>query len=138
VEYAHDLVFQNPARMDALFDELARLSRSERDARGRPYRGFNPFLAEDQQVLPVIFSGEHALVGLTARRLHRVLTTWSRGRVSRLLKRLRLHGLLRKIGHTYTYHITSLGRRLVSAVLHLKNNFMVPRLSAASAPTAAD
>lgn len=118
--------------------DINRLSRSERDDQGRPYRGFNPFLAEDEQVLQAVFSGEHALVGLTARRLHRVLPTWSRGRISRLLKRLRLHSLLRKIGHTYTYHITSLGRRVVATVLHLKNNVMVPKLSAASVLPAAN
>ena len=55
--------------------DISRLSRSEDDAQGRPYRGFNPFLAEDEQVLQVVFGGEHALVGLPARGLHRVLTT---------------------------------------------------------------
>ena len=74
-----------------------------------------------------------ALVGLTARRLRRVLQAWSRGRISRLLKRLRLHGLLRKVRKTYTYHLTGLARRVVTAVLHLKNNVMVPHLAAASA-----
>jgi hypothetical protein len=44
------------------------------------------------------------------------------------LKRLRLHGLLRKVGNTYTYHLTSLARRVVTAVLHLKNNVIVPRI----------
>jgi hypothetical protein len=50
-----------------------------------------------------------------------------------LLKRLRLPGLLRKVGKTYTYHFTSLAQRVVTAVLHLKNNVMVPELAAASA-----
>jgi hypothetical protein len=57
--------------------DIRRLSPSEHDAHGRPDRGFDPFVAEDEQVLQVLFSGEHARVGLTARRLHRVLTTWS-------------------------------------------------------------
>ena len=113
--------------------DITRLGRSEHDAQGRSYRGFNPFLAEDERVLQIVLSGEHALVGLTARRLRRVLQSWSRGRVSRLLKRLRLPGLLRKVGKTYTYHFTSLARRGVTAVLHLKNNVMVPELAAASA-----
>jgi hypothetical protein len=108
-------------------------SRSEHDAQGRSYREFNPFLAEDERVLQIVLSREHALVGLTARRLRRVLHPWSRGRISRLLKRLRLHGLLRKVGHTYTDHLTSLARRVVTAVLHLKNDVMVPNLVAAAA-----
>jgi hypothetical protein len=113
--------------------EIIRLGRPEHDAQGRSYRGFNPFLEEDERVLQIVLSGEHALVGLTARRLRRVLHSWSRGRISRLLKRLRLHGLLRKVGKTYTYHLTGLARRVVTAVLHLKNNVMVPQLAAASA-----
>ena len=112
--------------------DISRLSRSERVAQGRPYRGLNPFLPEDEQMMQAVFSGEHALVGLTARRLRRLLPSWSRGRISRLLKRLRLHGLLRKVGHTYTYHLTSLARRVATAMLHLKNNILVPQLSAAS------
>jgi hypothetical protein len=113
--------------------DITRLGRPEHDAQGRSYRGFNPFLEEDERVLQIVLSGEHALVGLTARRLRRVLHSWSRGRISRLLKRLRLHGLLRKVGKTYTYHFTSLAQRVVTAVLHLKNNVMVPELAAASA-----
>jgi hypothetical protein len=113
--------------------DITRLGRPEHDAQGRSYRGFNPFLEEDERVLQVVLSGEHALAGLTARRLRRVLHSWSRGRISRLLKRLRLHGLLRKVGKTYTYHFTSLARRVVTAVLHLKNNVMVPQLATASA-----
>jgi hypothetical protein len=114
--------------------DVRRLGRVERDLQGRSYRGFNPFWEEDERVLQVVLSGEHALVGLTARRLRQVLGTWSRGRISRLLKRLRLHGLLRKVGRTYTYHLTALARRVVTAVLHVKNNLMVPRLAAAPIP----
>jgi hypothetical protein len=114
--------------------DIRRLGRAEQDAQGRSYRGFNPFWEEDERVLQIVLSGEHALAGLTARRLRRLLGTWSRGRISRLLKRLRLHGLLRKVGHTYTYHFTSLARRVVTAVLHVKNNLMVPRLAAAANP----
>jgi hypothetical protein len=112
---------------------ITRLGRSKHAAQGRSYCGFNPFLTKDEQVLQIVLSGEHALVGLTARRLRRVLHPWSRGRISRSLKRLRLHGLLRKVGHTYTDHLTSLARRVVTAVLHLKNNVMVPDLAAAAA-----
>jgi hypothetical protein len=182
VEYAHDLVFKEAARMDALFAERARQAllaiKVEDMARflgkrlplsyetqvnshlGRRHagfplkhsfgpasvtlynrpggilrldRGFNPFLEEDERVLQIVLSGEHALVGLTARKLRRVLHPGSRGRISRLLKRLRLHGLLRKVGKTNTHHFTSLARRVVTAVLHLKNNVMVPELAAASA-----
>ena len=113
--------------------DTARLGRAARDKQGRSYRGFNPFLEEDETVLQLLLRGEHALVGLTARRVRTLLAGWSRGRVGQLLKRFRLHGLLRKVGHTHTYHLTRLARRVVTAVLHIKNNLVVPHLAAATA-----
>jgi len=112
--------------------EATRLGRPAPDKAGRTYRGFNPFLEEDEKVLQILLRGEHALAGLTARRLRALLKGWSRGRIGRLLRRFRLHGLLRKVGRTYTYHLTPLARRVVTAVLDLKNNMMVPRLAPAA------
>jgi hypothetical protein len=109
--------------------EATRLGRPAHDQQGRSYRGFNPFLEQDERVLQILLRGEHALVGVTARRLRSLLAGWNRGRISRLLKRFRLHGLLRKIGHTYVYHLTPLARRVVTAVLDVKNNMMVPQLA---------
>lgn len=111
--------------------DATRLGQRALDPQGRSYRGFNPFLEEDERVLDILLRGEHALAGLTARRL-RSLLGWTRGRVSRLLRRFRLHGLLRKVGHTYTYHLTPFARRVVTAVLDIKNNMMIPRLAEGS------
>jgi hypothetical protein len=110
--------------------EVGRLGRVEYDERGRSYRGFNPLLAEDEQVLEAVLRGEHALLGVTARRLRAWLPEWSAGRVTRLLKRLRLHGLLRKVGGTYTYHLTALAHRVVNAALYFKNQIVVPYVAA--------
>ena len=84
-------------------------------------------------MLQVLLRGEHALAGLTARRVRSLFAGWSRGRVSRLLRRFRMQGLLRKIGRTYTYHLTPLARRIVTAILDIKNNMMAPQLGAAAA-----
>jgi uncharacterized lipoprotein YmbA len=111
--------------------DATRLGQRALDPQGRSYRGFNPFLAEDERVLDILLRGEHALAGVTARRL-RSLLGWTRGRVSRLLRRFRWHGLLRKVGHTDTYHLTPFARRVVTAVLDIRNNMMIPRLAEAS------
>jgi len=108
------------------------LGQAARDPNGRSYRGFNPFLAADEKLLQTALRGEHALGGLTARRLRSLLEGWTGGRISRLLKRLRLHGLLKKIGRTYTYHLTPLARRVISAVLDIRNNIIVPKLATAA------
>ena len=51
------------------------------------------------------------------------------GQVSRLLKRLRLHGLAKKVGHTYRYYLTSLGKHTIATGLKLKNLVLIPQLA---------
>ena len=52
---------------------------------------------------------------------------------ARLLKRLRLHGWIKKVGKTYKYYLTELGRRAVLVGLKLKEHLIVPDLATASA-----
>ena len=51
------------------------------------------------------------------------------GQVSRLLKRLRLHGLVKRIGRTYKYYLTSFGKQVVATGLKLKELFIIPQLA---------
>ena len=51
--------------------------------------------------------------------------------VSRLLKRLHLHGLIKKVGHTYKYYLTDTGRRVILTALKLRDLVVIPSLSAA-------
>lgn len=108
--------------------ELDKLSRPERDDVGRSFRGFNPFLNQDAELLQTILRGEHAVGGITARRIRKLLCDYTPGKVGRVLKRLRLHGLLRKIGKSYTYYVTSFGQRVLAAALHLKEQIFLPKL----------
>jgi predicted transcriptional regulator len=50
------------------------------------------------------------------------------GQVSTILKRLRNHGLIKKVGNAYKYYLTSLGRRVVATSLKLKELFIIPNL----------
>jgi DNA-binding HxlR family transcriptional regulator len=49
--------------------------------------------------------------------------------ISRILKRLRLHGLIKKVGNTYKYYLTSLGKQVIVAGLSFKNMSLIPALS---------
>ncbi|HEV2379922.1 MAG TPA: hypothetical protein VG206_09025 [Terriglobia bacterium] len=49
--------------------------------------------------------------------------------LSRLLKRLRLHGLIKKVGHTYRYYLTALGKHVIASGLKLKNLVLIPQLA---------
>jgi hypothetical protein len=113
--------------------EVNKLGLPRYDVQGRSYRGFNPLVEAEARILETVLRGEYALGGLTARRLHWQFPELSRSRVTRLLKRLRLHGLLRKIGHTYMYYITRLGQRVLMAVLHLKEQLFETELSSKDA-----
>jgi len=50
-----------------------------------------------------------------------------------MLKRLRVHGLIRKVGRTYKYYLTDLGRTAITTGLKLKNRVLIPQLARAMA-----
>jgi len=111
--------------------DLDKLSRPAKDAAARSWRGFNLFLSADLQGILAVLAGEHQISGLTSRRLQRLLPHWTRSQIGRLLRRLRLHGLIKKVGKTYKYYATAFGQRLLLAALKLKEHLLLPTLSAA-------
>jgi DNA-binding MarR family transcriptional regulator len=58
----------------------------------------------------------------------RVLLGKTSGQVSRILKRLRKHSLIKKAANSYKYYLTSLGRQVVATSLKLKELFIIPNL----------
>jgi hypothetical protein len=107
---------------------LDKISRPVRD-RERTVRGFNLFHGDDLKLFVALLRGEFNISGLTCRRLCRVLENRTGPQVSRLLRRLRTHGLIRKIGRTYKYYLTDLGRRTIAAALHLREFLVIPALA---------
>ncbi len=95
---------------------------------GRSYRGFNLLLDEDYRLFLTIARGEWAISGFRAADLRAHLPTITPSRSSHLLKRLRLHGLIKKIGHRYKYYLTKLGRRVVATTLAIREFVVVPAL----------
>lgn len=107
---------------------LSRLTEGQTE-NGHHYKGFNFFADKDVAVLRALLRGEFAISGLTRRALHRVLPNQTPGQLSRLLKRLRVHGLLKKVGRRYKYYLTALGRQVATLVLRLRELYMVPALA---------
>lgn len=93
------------------------------------YKGFNPLHPEEAALFRLLARGEFCIHGLTARTLRKHLPEKTPGQISRILKRLRTHGLLKKIGSTYKYYLTALGQRLVAAALKLREQFYIPQLT---------
>lgn len=79
--------------------DLDKLSRPAKDAAARRWRGCNLFLRADLQGVLAGLAGEHQISGLTSRRLQRLLPRWTRSQIGRLLRRLRWHGLIKKVGN---------------------------------------
>jgi len=113
--------------------QLRKLSRTVVDHE-RSYSGFNLFDEEDHTLFETIARGEFNIRGFQNKYLRQHLREKTGAQTSRLLKRLRLHGLIKKVRGTYRYYLTTFGRRVTSAGLQLKQLFLVPQLAAATAP----
>jgi hypothetical protein len=114
-------------------DGLKNLDRISRPAwqHERSYRGFNLFSGEDRRFFEVISRGEFNLRGFKNSDIRNVLPHLTPSQTGRLLKRLRLHGLIRKTAHGYRYHLTAIGRRCIAAALKVREFVVIPTLATA-------
>ena len=101
--------------------------------KGRSYRGFNLFLDTDFNLFLTLARGEWAISGFRALDLRQRLTHLSPSRASYLLKRLRTHGLIKKVGRRYKYYLTNLGRQIIATTLSLREFVVMPALNNATA-----
>lgn len=113
-------------------DKLGKLSQKVRAQNGS-YPGFNFFDEDDQILFQALARGEYNIGGVQNKTLRPHLNDKTSGQVSRLLKRLRMHGLIKKIGKTYKYYLTSFGRQVIAAGLKLKELVLIPQLALSQA-----
>jgi hypothetical protein len=113
-------------------DKLDKLSRTVQQE-GRSYPGFNLFDPDDDTLLRSIARAEFNITGLQNKTLRRYLPDQTSGQVSRLLKRLRLHGIIKKVGHTYKYYLTQFGKEVTTAGLKIRELLLIPQLAASRA-----
>ena len=76
-----------------------------------------------------ILRGEFNIRGLQNKSLRQFLPHLNSGQVSRLLKRLRLHGLIKKVAHGYKYYVTGFGKDVLAAGLKLRELVIIPQLA---------
>lgn len=114
-------------------DKLDKLSQSVTQE-GRTYPGFNLFDADDDALFQTILRGEFNISGLQNKSLRRFLPHLNSGQVSRLLKRLRLHGLIKKVAHGYKYYVTTFGKDILTAGLKLRELVIIPQLAFGRVP----
>jgi hypothetical protein len=97
------------------------------------YPGFNLFDAQDQALMETLVRGEHCIRGLSNRALRQHFPNRSSAQISRTLKRLRVHGMIKKVGRTYHYYLTNFGRAVATAGLKVKELVLIPQLASALA-----
>jgi len=95
--------------------------------KGQRVRALNPLAKEDAALLAAVNRGEFLLHGFRNRDLVPLLHSSGRvsaeeqrrrsSRVTRQLRMLRAHGLIKKIPHTHRYQLTKQGRTIVAALL---------------------
>jgi hypothetical protein len=107
--------------------DLNKISRSVKEDE-RSYRGFNLFDGDDLELFRAIIRGEFNISGFSNKGLRKVIQGKKGHQVSRLLKRLRKHGLIKKITNTYKYYLTALGRRVTATALKLREMYIIPSL----------
>jgi hypothetical protein len=97
---------------------LEELSRPINDG-NRTFRAFNLFHGDDLDLFYAIVRGEFTISGCRNRNLRELLKR-NGPQISRMLRGLKTHGLIKKICRTYKYYLTALGLKVVTTALKLR------------------
>lgn len=130
---ANDRYLQALASVDdttSLGELAARLCRPVH-YQGRRVRAINPYAPDDAILLTAISRGEFTLNGLRNRDIRALLFSKPArsqaeqkrraAAVSRKLRLLRAHRLIRKVPRTHRYHLTTAGRIAITALITARN-----------------
>jgi predicted transcriptional regulator len=91
----------------------------------RKYKGFNFFSEDDLAILLAILRGEFNISGFRNKNI-KLLLKMNAAKVSRLIKRLRVHGLIKKVASSYKYYLTKLGKETIVMALKIKEMVIIP------------
>lgn len=111
--------------------DLNRISRAVSDDH-RSYRGFNLFDGDDLELFRAIVRGQFNISGFQNRNLRSFLPGKKTHQIARLLRRLRKHGLIKKVAKTYKYYLTRLGRKVTAVAFTLREMYIIPSLASVS------
>ena len=109
-------------------DKLNKITRTVHEE-ARSYRGFNFFDQDDETLFLALARGEFAISGVQNKTLRARFSQYNSGQMSRILRRLRTHGLIKKASHCYKYYLTALGKQAVALGLKLKELVIIPELA---------
>src|SRR6516225_1168314 len=120
-------VVKKPAPTQAVLDPVSRPIIKE----NRRYRGLRPITPDEASLFQAVLRGEHLLKGFRNRDLRRYLSSFDEtdqvagrrvsGRITRQLRMLRAHGLIRKVSRSSYYRITSKGHHVMTTALRIRD-----------------
>ncbi|MHC4708028.1 MAG: MarR family transcriptional regulator [Planctomycetota bacterium] len=93
------------------------------------YKGFNLLAEEDTLLFRSLLHGEFTISGFSNKNLRQLLPHKNSGQITRLLKRLRVHGVIKKVGRRYKYYLSEFGRQVALMALKLREIVIIPRLA---------
>ena len=119
-------VVEEPSPARVLLDGVSRRVRRNK----RPYRALRPVSRSEAELFEAVLGGQFLLKGFTNRNLRERLGICrsveaserrrQSARITRLLRLLRAHGLIRKVSGTRYYRVTPKGQRIMTAALKLR------------------
>ena len=108
--------------------KLQRLAETQQQDNHR-HKGFNLFTEADASLFRLLLSGEFVIQGFSNPALRAHLTDKNAGQITRLLKRLRVHGLIKRVAKRYRYYLTDFGYQVAALALKLREMVIIPELA---------
>jgi hypothetical protein len=128
-QQANDRYLESLAKVDdgTRLGEVIRPLERPREWKKKRVRALHPFQGSDLALLQAVGHGEFLINGLRNKNLQTLLFAQApnsavekrrrSARVSRQIRLLRAHGILRKVARENRYHVTASGRQIITAVL---------------------
>ena len=98
---------------------------SGKTVKGKRVPGFNVWSPEVVRIMEAVSDGRYLINGFRNRDISQTVFPKMRdekkrsSKTSRLLKKLRRHGLIKKVSRSRRYHVTSKGRRIMGTLIEL-------------------
>ena len=103
---------------------------SRKDVNGRPYSAFNIFNPDTLCLLVALSDGAYLINGFDNKLLRRKIyadadSKQCINRTTRLIGKLRAHGLIKKVPRKNRYYLTADGRRIIDSILLYTNKTLI-------------
>lgn len=95
----------------------------------RGYKGFNFFDDDDMKIIRILVRGEFNITGFRNKNLRNHFPEKSTAQISRILKRLKLHGIIKKASGSYKYYLTIMGKEVTITAMKIKRFVIIPALN---------